>query len=51
MWLGLYFVSAKCSLAAYKVVLVVPNASLSVIEVMRIDRAYYGVSYPLINYL
>ena len=77
-WLGLYFVSAKCSLAVHKVKLVVPNlaqerhvhhtdpytnyigctrshirshlcylmshvlhdASLSIIEVMRIDHAF-----------
>ena len=84
VWLGLYFVSAKRSLAAHKVRLIVPNlaqechvhhtepytncisctrshirshlcylmscvlhdASLSIIEVIRINRAYYGVSYP-----
>ena len=83
-WLRLYFVSAKHSLAAHKVRLVVPNlaqeqhvnhtdpytnytgrirshtrshlcyltsrvlhdASLSIIEIMCINRAYYGVSYP-----
>ena len=80
-WLGLYFASAKCSLAAHKVKLVVPKLakerhvhhtdpytnyigrtrshiqshlryltsrvlSLSIIEIMRIDRAYYGVFYP-----
>ena len=84
VWLGLYFVSAKRSLAAHNVMLVVPNlaqehhvhhtepytnyightrshirshlhyltscvlhdASLSLIEVMHIDHAKYGVAYP-----
>ena len=80
-WLGLYFASAKRSLAAHKVRLVVPNLAQechvhhtnpytncigctwshiqshlhyltshilhdAIIEVMCINRAYYGVSYP-----
>ena len=83
VWLGLYFVSAKYSLAAHKIMLVhvvhilaqerhvfhmepytqlhvlytesymesftlsyVTRFSLSLIEVMCINHAYYGVSYP-----
>ena len=56
-WFGLYFVSAKCSLAAHKVRLVVPNLAqerhahhtdLYIPTVLVVHGPIYGVIYAIL---